>query len=77
MTWHLKTDEIIRQFGNKSKCLWITSFSVFSLEGPIKFPEGLGNNIQIVLALTKCASFMEERSGMSGRSRSARRQELL
>lgn len=77
MTWHLKTAEIIRRFGNKSKCLWITSFSVFLLEGPIMFPEVLGNNIQIVPALTKCAPFMEQRSGMSGRSRSARRQELL
>lgn len=34
--------------------------SIFSLAGPIEFPEIRGNNIQVVLTLTKCASFREE-----------------
>lgn len=51
--------------------------NIFSLAGPIKFPEVLGSNIQIVLALTKCASIGEERRWhLSSSSRSARRQEL-
>lgn len=42
--------------------------NIFSLAGPIKFPEILGSNIQIVLTLTKCASFREERREHLGSS---------
>lgn len=42
--------------------------NTFSLAGPIKFPEVPGSNIQIVLALTKCASFRKERRWHLGSS---------
>lgn len=42
--------------------------NIFSLTGPIKFPEVPGSNIQIVLALTKCASFRKERRWHLGSS---------
>lgn len=42
--------------------------NIFSLEGPIEFAEVLGSNRQIVLTLTKCASFREERRGHLGSS---------
>lgn len=45
---------------------WLCNIS--SLEGPIELAEVLGSDIQIVLALTKCASFREERRGHPGSS---------
>lgn len=43
--------------------------NIFSLEGrPIEFAEVLGSHVQIVLTLTKCASFREERRGHLGSS---------
>lgn len=42
--------------------------SVFSLVGPMEFPEVPGSDVQIVLALTTCVSFTEERRWPLGSS---------
>lgn len=48
--------------------------SIFSLVGPIEYPEVPGSDVQIVLAST-CASFKERRWPLAAALGSARRQE--